>query len=243
MLGRVHEASDTGDRRHVCGGSRPARAGSGIGTVVADWEMNEGSKPTPMIDSSGNKLNGSIGSRVTIHTTTGDGGFGYSFPGVGLRPHPADDGARQREAGPGDAAVRRDDPVQDRCLGAEHRAEGTVRAVGRLLEAGAARGMAALPLPGRAGHTKAIGFVDGPTSLKANDNAWHVVRCERTSTGVRITMDPGQSDSATKFIRGTIGNIDNKRPFSIGGKVDCGTADVGCDYFRGQIDWIRVERP
>ena len=46
----------------------------------------------------------------------------------------------------------------------------------------------------------------------------------------------------SKFIRGTIGSIDNKRPFLIGGKLDCATEDVGCDYFSGQIDYVRVEK-
>jgi hypothetical protein len=97
------------------------------------------------------------------------------------------------------------------------------------------------------GAIKAIGFVGGPPERKADDGEWHVLRCERTLTGVRLTMDPGTPAEFSRFIRGTIGSIDSRRPFSIGGKVDCNgvpkdQGGVGCDYFRGQLDYVVVEK-
>jgi hypothetical protein len=92
--------------------------------------------------------------------------------------------------------------------------------------------------------TKAIGFVKGfPTYVKAGDGKWHTLICERTADGTRITIDPGDPEGATNFIRGTIGTIDNKRPLSIGGKTDCDITTVGCDYFDGTIDYVRIDRP
>ncbi len=92
--------------------------------------------------------------------------------------------------------------------------------------------------------TKAIGFVKGyPDYVKAGDGKWHTLICERTSTGVRIEIDPGEPEGASNFIRGTIGRIDNSRPLSIGGKVDCNIRPVGCDYFTGTLAYVRIERP
>ena len=30
-------------------------------------------------------------------------------------------------------------------------------------------------------------------------------------------------------------------PLTIGGKVDCDQVKVTCDYFAGDIDWVRIE--
>ncbi|MFC4783445.1 LamG domain-containing protein [Nocardioides sp. MAHUQ-72] len=219
--------------------------GAASAEVVADWQMNEGSKPTAMSDSSGNGLNGNIGDKVMVGIDLGGGNRAYNFPGPSFGYDPGRlvtvPDSSKLDPGTGAYAVT----IRFKTAASEPNIvqKGQSGQSGGYWKLVLHSGWPRCHFRDGAGHTKAIGFVDGPTSLKANDNTWHVVRCERTSTGVRITMDPGQPDSATKFIRGTIGNIDNKRPFSIGGKVDCASADVGCDYFRGQIDWVRVERP
>jgi hypothetical protein len=28
---------------------------------------------------------------------------------------------------------------------------------------------------------------------------------------------------------------------TIGGKLDCDQIDVGCDYYAGDLDWIKIE--
>lgn len=38
------------------------------------------------------------------------------------------------------------------------------------------------------------------------------------------------------------GYIDNNFPLTIGGKPKCDQVKVTCDYFTGEIDWVRVDR-
>ena len=79
------------------------------------------------------------------------------------------------------------------------------------------------------------------TSL--NDGRWHVVRCDRTSTQVTMYVD----GAFRSRVRKNTGTIDNKKPWTIGGKFDCDTSDptVGadsCDYFAGDIDYVHLTK-
>lgn len=76
-----------------------------------------------------------------------------------------------------------------------------------------------------------------------NDGQWHVVRCERTTTQVTMYVDGVYRNR----IRKTTGVIDNRKPWTIGGKFDCDTSNptVGadsCDYFAGDIDYVRLTK-
>lgn len=74
-----------------------------------------------------------------------------------------------------------------------------------------------------------------------NDGQWHTVRCVRTATEVTMYVDGVYRNR----IRKTTGTIDNRKPWTIGGKFDCDTSDptVGadsCDYFAGDIDYVTL---
>ena len=76
-----------------------------------------------------------------------------------------------------------------------------------------------------------------------NDGQWHVVRCDRTPTMVEMYVD----GIFRNRIRKTTGNIDNTKPWTIGGKFECDTSDptVGadsCDYFPGDIDYVKLTK-
>ena len=48
-------------------------------------------------------------------------------------------------------------------------------------------------------------------------------------------------------IRKTTGNIDNPKPWTIGGKFECDTSDRtvsadSCDYFPGDIDYVKLTK-
>jgi hypothetical protein len=81
-----------------------------------------------------------------------------------------------------------------------------------------------------AGRTAAVGRASAAST-------WTTVRCERTASSVRITVD-GASSSVAR----STGSIANDQPLSIGGKTSCNGTSVGCDYFAGAMDWVRVER-
>ena len=42
-------------------------------------------------------------------------------------------------------------------------------------------------------------------------------------------------------LTGPTGSISNNWPLSIGGKYDCDQINVTCDYFAGDVDWVRIE--
>jgi hypothetical protein len=70
-----------------------------------------------------------------------------------------------------------------------------------------------------------------------NDGKWHVVRCERTLSGVSMTVDGHQ----TGHKNGSTGNISNPNPITIGGKLNCDQHSITCDYFTGSIDYITIQ--
>jgi hypothetical protein len=41
--------------------------------------------------------------------------------------------------------------------------------------------------------------------------------------------------------RNPTGPIANTRPITIAGKLNCDQAEITCDYFTGDIDYLRIE--
>ncbi len=78
--------------------------------------------------------------------------------------------------------------------------------------------------------------VHAPRAL--NDGSWHTVRCEKTVDQVTMTID---GSTVVRSGTGPIGPIANTMPLSIGGKYQCDEVTVDCDYFVGDIDWVRIE--
>ncbi|GAA1478302.1 hypothetical protein GCM10009623_27480 [Nocardioides aestuarii] len=74
-----------------------------------------------------------------------------------------------------------------------------------------------------------------------SDGQWHVIRCERTASQVALYVDGVLSNRIRKWS----GNINNKKPWTIGGKFECDTslsttgAD-SCDLYPGDIDYVRM---
>jgi hypothetical protein len=74
---------------------------------------------------------------------------------------------------------------------------------------------------------------------RLNDGKWHTISCERTQYWVTMTVD----GVVTQRLKGVTGTISNTWPLSIAGKVSCDQVKVTCDYFVGDIDYVRIERP
>jgi hypothetical protein len=219
--------------------------GAGAASVTASWQMNETARPT-MVDSSGLGLNGVIGSNVAIARATSDGGLAYGFSGdrgvvtdERLVTVPDDS---QLDPGTGTYAVT----VRMRTAKPNNNMlqKGQSGQTGGYWKLQMHDGWPICLFRDSAGNSRAIGFVNSSDpNTKVNDSTWHTLRCERTATGVNMTIDYGSPTAITKTINGTVGNIDNTRPLSIGGKLDCNGTTVGCDYFSGSIDWVSIERP
>ena len=74
--------------------------------------------------------------------------------------------------------------------------------------------------------------------IATNDGQWHIIRCELTDVGVRLVIDGVEAIS----LAGPVANIANDFPLSIGGKTSCSQQNVDCDYFTGDIDYVRIEK-
>ena len=73
---------------------------------------------------------------------------------------------------------------------------------------------------------------------RIDDGGWHTVLCRRTPDDVTMWVDGGPAVRAA----GTTGTIANSWPLTIGGKARCDQKWVGCDYFSGDVDGLRVEK-
>ena len=71
-----------------------------------------------------------------------------------------------------------------------------------------------------------------------NDEQWHNLTCALTSTGVTMYVDGVFRNRKN----GPTGTIDNTMPVTVGGKIDCNQVTVTCDYFSGQIDYLKLTK-
>jgi hypothetical protein len=214
----------------------PARAA--IDQPVVTWQMNEPAGATTMLDSSGNAINGAIGAHVQEGTALSGGGTGYRFPYLQPNTPPADPEHVVRVAhdarlnpGSGDFAV-------------EFRMR-TTHSFGNIIQkgqAGSAGGYWKFQQPsgkvsclfrGSAGSSTASAGL----TVRVNDGAWHTVRCERTSSSVTMYID-GQRTGRNTNPTGTIANT---RPVTIAGKGNCDQVNITCDYFSGDLDYVKIE--
>jgi hypothetical protein len=220
----------------VLAAASPANAA--IDQPVAVWQMNEPAGSRTMVDSSGNGIYGTIGAHVLVGTALSGGGTGYRFPYLQPNTPPADPEHVVRvpnnaklNPGTGNFAV-------------EFRMR-TTRSFGNLMQkgqAGSAGGYWKFQQPsgkisclfrGSAGSSTASSGL-----VRVNDGAWHTVRCERTSASVTMRVDgvvTGRNFNPT-------GSIANTRPLSIAGKLNCDQITITCDYFVGDIDYVKIQK-
>ena len=214
-----------------------APAHAAIDQPVAVWQMNESARSRTMSDSSGNGIKGTIGAHVVVGTALSGGGTGYRFPYLKPNTPPADPDHVVRvphdsrlNPGSGNFAV-------------ELRLR-TTHSFGNVMQkgqAGSAGGYWKLQQPNGKISCLFRGAVGSSTAssgtVRVNDGAWHTVRCERTSSSVIMTVD----GVVTGRNFNTTGSIANTRPLSIAGKLNCDQVTITCDYFAGDIDYIKIQ--
>jgi chitodextrinase len=219
----------------------PAQALSPV--LLADWEMNEAAGSPLMADSSGNGINGAIGSAVQVGTFL-DGSTGYAWDNTNpTEPPPKPERLVQvndSRLNPGN----RDYAVTVRFR--------TTRSYGNMIQKGQSQtpggyfkweipsGILMCLFRSRSLNGTLLGekSVKSPANMPLNDGLWHTVRCEKTVDRVTMTID---GTTTVQSSRGTIGSISNTFPLTIGGKFDCDQVQVTCDYFSGNIDWVHIE--
>jgi hypothetical protein len=199
--------------------------------------MNEPAGSTTMVDTSGNGINGAIGAHVRVGTALLGGGTGYRFPWIKPNTPPAD---------PEHLVVVRHDARLNPGTGdfaVELRLR-TTQSFGNVIQkgqAGSAGGYWKFQQPsGKVSclFRGSLGRSAASSGTKLiNDGAWHTVRCERTSSSVIMKVDgvvTGRNFNPT-------GSIANTKPLVIGGKFNCDQVNITCDYFVGDIDYVKIQ--
>ncbi|GIE74260.1 hypothetical protein Aph02nite_02100 [Actinoplanes philippinensis] len=202
---------------------------------MAVWTMDEASGSSWMADVSGHGHHGRIGPEVGTGLTAGYV-RGYRFE----RLEPDTPPTR-----PGHLVIVGDhsdlDPG-DRNFAVTMRLR-TTHKFGNIVQKGQATvagGSWKVQIPnGRATCTYrgSRGTIELIAPYRINDGDWHVVRCIRLRDQVILAIDGFRAASR----EGWTGTISNNWPVTIGGKIDCDQVDVGCDYYAGDLDWVKVE--
>jgi hypothetical protein len=213
-------------------------AAMAVGVMTADYEMNEPVGSNVMTDSSGNGLDGVIQSSPEI--TTGfvfDGATGYHWvrrapnqpPAVPERIiQVADNPNLEPGAAGGTFTIELRYRTKENFGNITQKGQATSR--GGQWKIQNPQGMPSCLFKGSI--TRVATRVKAPL----NDNLWHVLTCVHTSTRVTVLVDGVEVNHKN----GSTGTIDNSIPMTVGGKINCDQINVTCDYFSGDIDYIRI---
>ena len=203
--------------------------------TVALWNMNESSGARTMIDSSGNGRKGTIGREVKTGVRV-DGAKGYRF--ARLEPDTPPTHPEHLVTVPDSSAL--DPGDRDYAITVRLRTTGKFGNIVQKGQATVSGGNVKLQIPNGIVQCLYRGSVTTllvSSKRRLNDGRWHTVRCERTASAVTLTVD-GTVEARRS---GRTGKISNSWPVSIGGKTKCDQVKVGCDYYVGDLDWIRIE--
>jgi hypothetical protein len=215
----------------------PLLVAGGASSTVLDLELNEARGAKVAHDSSGLRHNGQIGAHLTMngrfaHFDRHRPGAHTYFGKAHLIVVP-DAGDHSLDPGRGKFSVE----IRFRT----HDSFGNVIQKGQAKSPG---GQIKFQIPGGRltcmFKTSSGTATAGSRQLRLNDGKWHVVRCDRTSTSVTMYVD-GKRISRTNH---ATGNLDNNKPWTIGGKLNCGPASGAdsCDYFPGDVDYVRLTK-
>lgn len=205
--------------------------------TIVDWEMNEAPGATVMVDSAGN-VDGKIGSAVqTGVSAKGATAYRWAFTSP-TAPPPKPERLVQAKSSllnPGSGNYT----VELRYRTTKH--FGNIVQKG---QAGSAGGYFKLENPG--GHLNCVfrglnssgtlvrKAVESPAVL--SDGNWHIAICARTAKALTLTIDGTVVGTA----KGSTGSISNTRPLTIAGKLNCDQVKTTCDYYTGDIDYIKI---
>lgn len=204
--------------------------------TVAFYSMDEQPGSTQLRDSSGNGRHGTIGADVTagvVYQGATAQRFATHLPSAGAFPGHTDKVPHTNDFNPdaGDFSIE----VRLR----------TTYSFGNIMQKGqgaTAGGYWKLENPGgiprclfRGGDGSSR---TGYSTIDISDGQWHTIRCNRTSSYVEMWID-GVRQSR---LNGSTGTISNTTALSIGGKSSCDGQTTTCDYFIGDIDYVRIEK-
>lgn len=214
-----------------------AAAAAAVPNTVAWWDMNETPVAATMVDSSGQNLYGDVG--ADVRTGVFDAGATvYRFPDVA----PNDPPTRPGHLVTVPHSTRLNPDSGDFTVTVRFR---TTQRPSNIVQKGQAETPGGYWKVEQDGELARCVFVGGDgqgrsagARVRVDDGKWHTVTCERTATSVAVSVDGVRRGSAS----GSSGAISNASSLAIGGKSDCDQQRVGCDYFSGDIDYVRIQK-
>ncbi len=212
-------------------------AASGTSTAAADWELNDPAGSAVMRDSSGSGLNGTIRTSAASDGLTLNGSY-YHWSARCPACLPVASGRVVQV--PDNAKLDIPDPSVTYTLEFRFRTthgygnymqKGQATAAGGQIKVQGPNGIVQCLFKGANGVRTVTG---SPTAL--DDGQWHTVACVHKATSVEEWVDGVRVAVNNR----STGYIDNSKPFVIGGKPQCDQIKVTCDYFSGDIDYVRI---
>lgn len=209
----------------------------GAAVVTALYQMNEPAGATVMADTSGNGLNGAVDPRGVQTGGTYAGAVGYNWV---YRSPTAPPATPER-------VVQVPDNINlepgNEAFTLEFRLRFTNK-FGNVIQKGQATtsgGQWKVQLPG--GYPSCLfngskRRVATKSTIRIDDGAWHVVSCVFDQTGVTLLIDGVRRGRKN----GAAGTVNNTFPMTIGGKISCDQVKVTCDYYTGQVDYVKITK-
>jgi hypothetical protein len=210
-------------------------------TTVADWEMNEAAGATTMVDSSANHLDGTIIPSDELQT-----GVQFDVDTLGYhwvrRPPNLPPAVPERIVQvPDNNLLDVPDPSVTYTLEIRYRTKENFGNIVQKGQSASRGGQIKVQQPmGRPSclFKGSLGRVTARVKAPLNDNLFHTLTCVRTPTQVRVYVDGNTVPDQIK--NGSTGAINNLIPYTIGGKINCDQIVTTCDYFSGDIDYVKV---
>jgi hypothetical protein len=210
----------------------PASAAS---VTVGQWNLNEGSGATRANDSSGSGIDGTVGSDITTGVKY-DGATAYRFPTFGA------DQVRPQHLVVIPDNSRLDPGTSNYAVSVRFRTARDFSNVVQKGQGGTAGGNWKVEV--YAGRVRCLFHAGNGTSVdvgsrgRIDDGRWHSVRCGRSGSSASLYLD-GVLQSTRS---GISGSLSNSYPVAIGGKYRCDQSRVICDYFAGDVDYLKIQK-
>jgi Concanavalin A-like lectin/glucanases superfamily len=208
----------------------PASAAS---TTVGSWSFDEAPGASTAVDGSGHGHHGTVGSDISTGARS-YGATGYRFPTW------ASTAANHLVTVPDSSRL---DPgtsnyaVSVRLRTARYYSnvvqKGQSGTAGGYWKVEVARGVVKCQFRTSTGSHLTVG-----SKGRIDDGRWHAVRCGRSGGTVSMYVDGVRQSART----GLSGSISNSWELAIGGKSRCTSDTVGCDFYAGDIDSVRVQK-
>lgn len=218
----------------LIGGASPAFAIAS--RTVAFYSMDEPAGSTQLRDSSGNGRHGSIGADVasgTVYQGATAQRFATHLPSQGAFAGHTDAVPHTTDFNPDSGDFSIEIRLRTTYSFGNIMQKGQGATVGGYWKLENPGGLPRCLFRGGNGDSRT-----GYSNVDITDGQWHTIRCNRTSSYVEMWVD-GVRQSR---LSGSTGTISNGTDLSIGGKRSCDGRTVTCDYFIGDIDYVRIEK-